>query len=286
MRKKAAVIGYPLTHSLSPVMHNAAFSFLNLDAVYEAVEIPSNQLIKFLDKIRDKQYLGVNITVPYKTEVIKYLDSVSLKAKRSNSVNCIINRDGALHGDTTDGYGLEMAVKEEFGINSAVKEILYIGCGGAAQATASHFLENGTKKILFLNRSLEKAESFAQHLKSYYPLSEIKCATLDDSKQIKECMLNSPLVIHSTSLGLKKEDPFPLNPDFISENSPFIDMLYWETNFQKELKSRGISVADGRLMLLYQGAESFRLWTNLEPPIKIMREALFTAIKNRTISKL
>ncbi len=284
MSKKAAVIGYPLSHSLSPVMHSAAFSYLNLDAIYEAVEIPSTQLLSFLDKIRDKEYLGVNVTVPYKTEVGKYLDSISLKAERSGSVNCIINKYGVLYGETTDGYGLGMAVKEEFGICPAEKDILYIGCGGAAQATASHFLENGVKRILFLNRSLEKAKSFVKHLIYYYPSADIRCTSLDDCDAIKEYMLTSPLVIHSTSLGLKSSDPFPLNPDMINKNSPFIDMLYWETGFQKELKSRGIAVADGRLMLLYQGAESFRLWTNLEPPIKIMREALFTAIKNKKLS--
>lgn len=276
--KKLAVIGNPISHSLSPVMHNAALNFLGIDSEYIAVNLEKDCFKNFIAKA-GKNFSGFNVTVPYKSAIIPFLDIVEDECLSSQSVNTVvIDKDGKLHGKSTDGHGLEMALNEVFHVSPTDINLFFIGCGGAAKAVAAHFLKKGVKSIVFANRTVANAAEFTSKLKLKYPKSNIKFCSLTDHNKINEFLDLNPIVIQSTSLGLGKEDPSPLAPELFRRGLRVFDMIYHKTKFLSLAESKKCVCADGRLMLLYQGARSFYLWTGIEPPIKIMKKALFSSL--------
>ena len=276
--KKLAVIGNPISHSLSPIMHNAALAHLGLDAEYIAVNLEENCLESFVAEARNS-LLGFNVTVPYKTAIIPFLDSVDDESLLSQSVNTVVVKKGKLIGTSTDAYGLEKALEETFQVLPADITLFIIGCGGAAKAAAVHFLKEGTKRILFANRTLSNAAKFVAKLRSKFPESKIDFCGLDDYDKINDFLDLNPIVIQSTSLGLKKTDPSPLPSALFRNGLRIFDMVYGNTKFSQLAKSKKCICTDGRLMLLYQGVRSFSIWTGLEPPVEIMKEALFSSLK-------
>ncbi len=276
--KKLAVIGNPISHSLSPVMHNAALKYLGLNYEYSAVEVKKEELAGFISD-KSGKYSGFNVTVPHKTAIIPLLDSVDKSCLLGESVNTVeINDQGKLHGSSTDGYGLEKALEEIFNIRSEDVELFFIGCGGAAKAVAAHFLAKGVKGITFANRTVSKAAAFVEKIKKYYPNIRINYCSLYDSVNIKSLLDVNPVVIQSTSLGLKDSDPTPFDEMFFRKDLRVFDMIYRKTKFL-ELAAAGKCVcAGGELMLLYQGARSFKKWTGVEPPIDIMKKALISQL--------
>jgi len=279
IRKKLAVIGCPVGHSLSPSMHNAAISYLNLDLDYSAVNVAENELEGFL-KHAHEEYCGFNVTVPHKKAIVSLLDKVTEKALFANSVNTVVvNDDNSLYGDSTDGYGLEMALNELFGVVATDQAFLFVGCGGAAQAAAVSLLFNGAKEIYFVNRTIEKAELFIKKLKCRFPKSRFDACSPENIEKFNLFLDKNPVVIQSTSLGLNDKDPCPVNFDFFRKELIYFDMIYnKKTLFLSNAEKKSCRNADGRLMLLYQGAKAFSLWTHKNAPLAIMREALFASM--------
>ena len=158
-----------------------------------------------------------------------------------------------------------------------VKDInlFFIGCGGAAKAVAAHFLKQGVKSIIFANRTVANAAGFADKLARQYPKNKVKFCSLADHDKINEFLDLNPIVVQSTSLGLRENDPSPLAPELFRNGLRVFDMIYHKTNFLRLAEKKKCVYADGRLMLLYQGARSFYSWTGIEPPIEIMKKALF-----------
>ena len=272
--KKLAVIGDPVAHSLSPQMHNAALKYLGLDLVYSAVQVKADEIANFVEEAR-KDYLGFNITVPHKNNIIPYLDEISISAQLANSVNTVkITEDGKLLGHSTDGYGLEMALKKLFNVIPENENFLFIGCGGAAQATSAHLLEMGAKSVNFVNRSINKAQIFVDKLKKHFQEAEINVLSFSDDKNIDAILNKKPVIVQSTSVGLKNDDPLILPEKFFRSNLCYFDMIYKDTRFLKYAKKNGCKTGNGMLMLLYQGAKSLSIWTNKEAPVKIMKNAL------------
>ena len=271
--KKYVVIGDPVGHSLSPGMQNAAFRALGLRAEYIAVRVAKEDLPAFA-RDASKRLAGFNITVPHKNNILPFLSEIEPTARAAGSVNTVkVQEDGALHGFSTDGYGLEHAVLEAGGPALKNASICFIGCGGVTPALAFHAAAAGAKEIRILNRTEEKACALAEHLRALH--ADLRCegAALSCAGDF---LRHADLTVQCTSLGLKEEDPAPVDPALLSKDTFLFDLVYnRETKILAGARARGIPCADGLAMLLHQGARSFEIWTGLEAPVEEMRRALF-----------
>ena len=272
-RKIYAVIGDPVAHSLSPVMHNAAFRSLGMDAEYIAVHVKVDELKAFAEDAR-KKLAGFNITVPHKKGIIPFLDEVDPSARLAGSVNTVSIRDGRLIGCSTDGYGLETALKEAFGFEIPGGCVAFIGCGGAARAVSFHFAERGLKKLFILNRTASTAENLAAELREHFPCFQVETAALADSEKAGVFLNQAQTAVQCTSLGLKADDPPPLNPELLPQGINLFDTIYKPTPLLRYAKAHNIAHSAGLGMLLHQGARSFSIWTGAEAPVEVMRSAL------------
>lgn len=271
---KYGLIGWPVSHSLSPNMHNAAFKKCNISSTYELLPINPSSFNKGIEDLKTKRFLGWNVTVPYKEQMFKILDEVDISAKNLGSVNTIVNNEGHLKGYSTDGYGLEKAILESFNVKISNSKFIFAGTGGAARASSIDFVLKGASSIVLLNRTLSKAEKLAEELKTIQPEINIKIYSLDDLDSIKKESESSDVLIQSTSLGLHADDPMVFNPEILSKNIHILDMIYHRTPFLEKASSQGYKVTDGSLMLLYQGVKAWEIWTGEKAPIKEMHEAL------------
>ena len=268
---KYVVIGDPVSHSRSPGMQNAAFEAAGMGRPYGRKHVPKESIASFVAYARE-HLAGVNITVPDKEAVIPYLDEIDPAAARCQSVNTLVIRNGIVKGFSTDGYGLEHAVLENFGIAVAGNTFCFVGCGGACRAAACHMAESGARKIFLVNRTLAKAQSIARIINQDFPACEVFVMQPDDKKNLAEAIRSSAVLIQSTSLGLKEDDPAPFDLALL-DNNPEIcvfDTIYKNTHLLQHCSAAGLKHAGGRAMLIHQGAASFRLWTGLEPDLDAM----------------
>jgi len=269
------VIGDPVKHSLSPKMHNAAFKALGMNAVYEAVHVLPSELPEFVKNSRSL-YDGVNVTVPHKGPIMKYLDKISALANLAGSVNTITNIDGKLFGDSTDGKGLEAAFLEDFGMTVPGESFFFVGCGGACRAVAVYFASIGARKLSFVNRTISKAEELCSLISGEFPSVDLHFSSIGDDSFISEHLGASDLVIQSSSVGLKPNDPSPLSSKYFFPDKFYYDMIYGHTSFLDCAKKMGCRYSSGLSMLIHQGAESFRIWTGRDAPVKAMRTAIIS----------
>ncbi len=267
-----AVIGDPIGHSKSPLMHNAAFRALGIDADYTAIHVTREGLPAFLESARTSLN-GFNITVPHKNAVIPFLDGITPRAALAGSVNSVSVRDGKLFGDTTDGTGLERAVLEVFGLSLMGANVCILGCGGVVRALVFHLADAGCARIRILNRTAKKAALLTTEILKHAPELDCGFAALDDLPSVKNALDDSNLVIQCTSLGLRDGDGSPIDPALIPASACLFDTIYRETDILVRCRERGLRVAGGLPMLVHQGAESFRIWTGREAPVDVMRAA-------------
>ena len=267
-----AVIGDPIGHSKSPLMHNAAFRALGIDADYTAVHVTREGLPAFLESARTS-LSGFNITVPHKNAVIPFLDGITPRAALAGSVNTVSVRDGKLFGDTTDAAGLERAVQEVFGLPLKGANVCILGCGGVVRALAFHLADAGCARLRILNRTAEKAALLTDEILKHAPALDCGFAALDDLPSVRNALNGSDLVIQCTSLGLHEGDGSPVDPALIPSSACLFDTIYRETDILVRCRERGLRVSDGLPMLVHQGAESFRIWTVREAPVDVMRAA-------------
>lgn len=273
---KYAVIGDPVAHSVSPAMQNSAFMAAGLDERYGKYHVTPEQLPEFTEFAR-KNLLGFNATVPHKAALIPLLDEIAPDALAANSVNTVINRNGRLYGESTDGYGLETALYEAFKLNISGAKIVVIGAGGAAQATAFEFVKRAAAELVIVNRTRSKAEALAEHLSGKSTL--VSALGSGESDLIARAVRNADVVVQATSAGLHQSDPPPLELELLKGAAAIFDMIYCRTAVQEFARQNNIPCADGRGMLLHQGAKSFNLWTMKTPPLAAMRAALDMALK-------
>ena len=273
---KYAVIGDPVAHSVSPAMQNAGFMAAGLSERYGKYHVKNDELAEFVEFARKNLY-GFNATVPHKSALIPLLDEVAPAAQQANSVNTVIVRNGRLYGDSTDGYGLESALKEAFDLDIANSNIVMLGAGGAAQATAFEFVQRKAKRLTIVNRTRSKAEALAEQLSGKSTVLE--ALGNDEYSAIQTAVAACDVVIQATSAGLKASDAPPIELDLLKGAAAVFDMIYHTTAVQEFARSNPIPCADGRAMLLHQGARSFSLWTNQVAPLAAMRAALDSALK-------
>ena len=275
--KLCCVIGDPVEHSLSPVMHNAAFKELNLDFVYLAFTVRKNELSNAIAGVRSLQIHGLNVTMPHKTTIMKYLDEIDPTAKSIGAINTILNTDGKLLGYITDGIGALKALKEN-GINLEGKKLLLLGAGGAAKAIAFHAAQE-VEELKILNRTAQKAKELAEVLHKKFD-KKISGNSLSP-ETIKKELENADILLNATSVGMHPNvyqslvDSSWLRPELC-----VMDIIYnpLETKLAKDAKSVGAKVISGVEMLVYQGAASFEIWTNHPAPVKVMKEAVMNKL--------
>ena len=273
-QKTYAVIGDPVAHSLSPQMHNSAFQALGINAKYVAIRVESKGLANFAETA-GRDLAGFNITVPHKSGIIEFLDVISGQAKLCGSVNTVkIAEDGKLFGDSTDGYGLETAIVESFGIKIHDNSFMMIGAGGSSRAISFHLLSNGLAKLHIANRSLERVVALAHDLKKTFGENKVEVCTLDEKNKMARFIGNSSVIIQTSSLGLNDGDPSPLPCEYFLPDKFYYDTIYKRTAFLKNAEEKGCASAGGLSMLLHQGAKSFEIWTGLKAPVEVMRKAL------------
>jgi len=267
--KIAGLFGYPVEHTLSPMMHNAAFDALGLDMCYIAFKVAPQNLSEAVKAVRALNMLGVNITVPHKEKVIPLLDKVDREVSFFGAVNTVVNSDGILTGYNTDGRGFMSSLSEE-GISVDGKDIFIIGAGGASRAISYYLSEKASQLSLYdIDRS--KAEKLVSDLGKI----RNKVFLLNDIKNIGR----PHIIINATPLGLKPDDPLPLNPDLIAPDMVIYDLVYKNTKFLQEAEKKGARTLNGSGMLLWQGVLAFELFTGVKPPVDVMRRVLMAGIK-------
>lgn len=270
-----AVIGDPVAHSLSPAMHNAAFVALGRPERYGKFHVTAAELPEFV-AFAQQHLKGFNITVPHKNAILPFLDEITPEAQLVHSVNTVSIRDGRLLGDSTDGYGLETALREAFGFQAAGATVALLGAGGAAQAVAGYLVRHNVRLLVIVNRTLAKAHALAGLLSGHS--SELLVIPADDGITLRHIFAEADVVIQATSSGLHPEDAPPVTLEWLTGANAVFDMIYHATPIQNFARAHGIACADGRGMLLHQGAKSFTIWTGGEAPVEVMRRALDAAI--------
>lgn len=267
--KIAALFGYPVEHSLSPAMHNAAFRVLGLDCCYVAFSVHPDHLEESVRAIRALNLCGVNITIPHKERVIPFLDEVNKEASFIGAVNTIVNQNGRLVGHNTDGRGFMQSLSER-GIFVEGKNVLIIGAGGASRAI-SYYLCQKAERLFLFDIDKEKAERVVQAFKSIFS----NISTINDINDIERFHI----IINATPLGLKEGDPLPFDITQLKEEHTVCDLIYKTTRLLEEASKRGCLTLNGLGMLLWQGILAFELWTGRKPPVDIMRDVLYSGLR-------
>lgn len=271
--KVFCVIGDPIEHSLSPVMYNAAFRHLKLDAVYVAFKVEKENLKGALKGMRSLGICGMNVTMPHKTAIINYLDEIEPTAKFVGAVNTVLNKNGKLAGFNTDGVGTIKALKEN-GVDPKGKKFLLLGAGGAGRAIAFQ-LAREADELTILNRDPNKAKLLAGMLQKKFKTKVIGNGLTYNI--LKERLKKMDVLINATSVGMHPhEDQTLVEKALLRPELVVMDIVYnpVETKLLKDAKSVGAKVIHGIDMLVFQGAASFEVWWNRSAPIGVMSSAI------------
>ena len=278
--KTLGIFGYPISHTLSPAMHNAVIKALGLDMVYLPFEVKPSNLKEAINGIKSLGIIGVNITIPHKESVIRFLDDISEEARLVGAVNTIVNKDRKLVGYNTDGSGYMASLKEELGFNPKSKRIIIIGAGGAARGILAALATQKPKSITVANRTLSRAVSLIKAFKGKFRDTRFEAINLDDN-MLKMSFNSVDLLINTTSVGMKQSKALKIPLETLPKIAIVSDIIYnpLETLLLKKAKKFGLTTHGGLGMLVHQGARSFKLWTGMDAPMNVMRKAALKALK-------
>ena len=261
-KKKFAIIGSPVSHSLSPIMHNYWFKKYNIDAEYELLDIDKSEIQNVIDKIKNKEIKGINVTLPYKKSVIPFLSKTINDANETHSVNTVmLDEKNNLIGENTDVFGFQAAyLKSIPNQEKKNKKVLVLGAGGVAPSIILALLKSKIHNIALSNRTYEKSLFLKKNFKN---LNIIKWN--DFSKEVNKF----DIIINATSLGLNSSNEFDSDFSNFNKNMVYIDTIYnpAETKMIKYFKSNKIRTHNGLNMLIYQGQKSFYLWNKINPEV-------------------
>ena len=271
------IIGENIENSLSPLIHNQIILKHFLNFCYLPFQVAEIDLNKAIQGIKALNIRGANITFPYKEKVIKFLDEVKESARRIRAVNTVVNNKGILTGYNTDVIGFKKSLQEDGKLAIKEKKAVILGAGGAARAVVYALLEEEIEEICIFNRTLEKAKKIKQDLSSFFPKSHIRVFPLE-KEDLKDKIEKSHLLVNSTSIGMAlRVDNTPL-PDekLFHPNLLVYDLIYHpaKTLFLRQAERAGAKIINGLPMLVYQGIESFYLWTGLKPEGKEVLEMI------------
>ena len=274
MKKIFGIIGDPVAHSLSPTMHNAAFREIGMDGIYLAFKVSLEEVGSAIKGAKSLGILGLNVTIPLKEKALLFVEADEI-AKKIGAINTIDFSRGVAYGYNTDGLGAKRALEEIVGVDKIKgKSVLMLGAGGAAKAIA-FYLDIAGAKLTIANRTRGRAIRLASTL---HNATSIEL----DTNALVNSIKNADILINATSVGLHpNENATLITADMMHPDLVVFDIVYnpMETKLQREAKKAGVKkIVDGVRMLVYQGAESFRIWTNKEPPIEVMEKAVRDAL--------
>ena len=270
----AAVVANPIKHSISPFIHNSAFEATNTNGVYLAWEVDATELAETVANIRRYQMFGINLSMPYKEQVIPYLDQLSAEACLIGAVNTVVNREGTLIGYNTDGKGFFKSLPS-FKISR--KRLVLLGAGGAAKAILAQAILDGVSQISVFVRSssMEKTRPYLEKIQNATGF-RVDLLALEDVQDLQDSITKADLLVNATSVGMDgSSQPIPTSI-VLPEKLLVADVIYqpFETPFLKWAKEQGNQSINGLGMLLYQAAEAFELWTGKEMPTDQIWELL------------
>jgi len=275
------VMGWPVKHSLSPTMHNAAFAESGLDWVYVPLPVYPDHVGEAVRGLRALGFAGANVTVPHKQAVLAHLDEVSRAAQVIGAVNTIVVRDGVLYGDNTDAAGF-VASLHETGFDPAGTYCALLGAGGAARAVVHALADAGALQVCIYNRSISRAGDLCRDMAKFHSGVRFEPMSLKDVASIHD---DIDLLVNTTPLGMwpaTEVSPWPGDLP-IPGHLTVCDLVYnpQETLFLTQARAVGAEIVDGLGMLVHQGAAAFELWTGRPAPLETMRGACLGALENR-----
>jgi len=271
------IIGWPVSHSRSPGMHNAAFASLGIDWAYVPLPVPPERVGEAVCGLAALGFAGANVTVPHKQAVIPFLDELTPIARAVGAVNTIVVRpDGSLLGDSTDGAGFMADLRAQIANRkSQIAQVLVIGSGGAARSVVYALAEAGAS-VAIANRTLDRAQDLCQTLAAALPdaVGWLSAHSFPDA--LAGLAAKSDLIVNTTSLGLHEGDPLPWDASVpFRPDQVVYDLIYNRpTELLALARSQGATAIDGLGMLVHQGALAFEMWTGVAAPVAVMAEAI------------
>ena len=267
MNKFAGIIGYPLSHSLSPPMHNFIYQKLGIEILYKKWEIEEQNLELHIRKINNDDFVGANVTVPYKEKIVPILDEIKDEAVFTGAVNTIVKNNNKLIGYNTDVYGIKETLDIQFK-NDEINNVVIFGAGGAAKAALYVLFQRGLKNLTIINRTKANAVKMVDQFNDFN--FEHCVLTFNEIPKIKTACQSTNLIINTTILGMKGsgyENISPVDSTFIDSNSVIFDMVYNPTKTQliKIALDKNANIIEGLNMLVYQAIKSIELWTGISP---------------------
>ncbi|MDQ3862583.1 MAG: shikimate dehydrogenase [Actinomycetota bacterium] len=270
-----ALIGQPVSHSLSPAMHNAAFVADDLDFVYVCLDVDPDELPVAVRGLKALKLRGFNVTMPHKRAMVPLVDELDEGARISGAVNTVVIGTSGLRGYNTDGVGMVMACQEA-AVELSGRSVLLLGAGGTASAIAVAFGDARVGELHIANRSVERAA----HLKDKLQGTGMKGLAVHHLEELEEAVPDAEIVINATPLGMKEEDPLPIPERYVHKSRAFCDVVYrpgTQTPLVRLARARGATAVSGDRMLLYQGVLAQKLWTGREPNVKAMDRVIRAA---------
>lgn len=266
----AGVIGDPVSHSLSPFLHNAAFEHLGIAARYERWQTRSAELPARIDSLRAPHILGANVTLPHKITVVSLLDRLDPQAAQIGAVNTIVRLpDGRLEGTNTDAPATIATLREDAGFDPAGKRVVILGASGAARAAAFALIAAQVAALTIINRTLERAEELLADVLASSDDDPYLRALAPDDPDVPEVIRATDVIINATSVGWRADET-PLPGHLIPATALVFDMVYRPTRLLREAAQAGAATLDGRGMLVRQAALSFERWTGAPAPLEVM----------------
>lgn len=271
------IIGFPITHSRSPVMQNAAFQATDRNAVYVPFEVHPDALAAAVSGLRALQVAGWNVTIPHKTTIMPLLDEIAPEAEAAGAVNVVVNRSGRLIGHNTDGAGLLASLRDDLGCLVAGQQVVLLGSGGAARGAAAALCAAGAASVSIFNRTVETAHALVDALASRYAETSLAAYPFE---QLSSSLPTAGLLINTTSIGMRGEEIPGLRLDLLPKDAKVYDMVYGNpvTPLIRAARQAGLQAADGVGMLVAQGELAYRIWFGDQPPQGGMRAALEVAL--------
>lgn len=279
-----AVLGHPVRHSLSPLMHNTVFDALGMDAAYVAFDVGPARLAAMLPALAELGFAGMNLTLPLKEAAFRALPELDDEARLLGSVNTVkVTPGGGLIGHSTDGRGFLRSYEECFGAPVAGRSVFLLGCGGAGRAVAIACARAGAGAIRLANRDFARADALKEEILALCPGAGVE--TVPHGAWAGACR-ECDAVVHAASVGIHPGEPPLLDSGAFRPGQTLYDLVYMfpETPVMAAARRAGARTANGLGMLLHQGALAFRIWTGLEPPLQLMRTTLETAVYGKPVS--
>ena len=276
--KVCGIIGDPIEHTMSPVMHNAAFKNKGVDYVYLAFRVKKEELGKAIEGMRALNIRGLNITIPHKVAVIQFLDELDHLADKIGAVNTIVNNGGVLRGYNTDATGFLQALRER-GVEPRGKRVVILGAGGASRAISFILAERGSS-LAILNRTWDRAKICADRISKIFQ-SEATALKLD-RENLAAALSEADILVNTTSIGMSPDiNETPVTSNLLKPGLVVFDIVYnpIKTRLQREAEVAGATVISGLDMLVWQGALAFEKWIGLKAPIGVMREKVIEVLQ-------